>query len=174
MVLNSEPIPANEPMVIPRFDLSAPETLRQLLKTVKWFVNDTWMKYLQTQTDAIAKSPSRMTTVSLPVQSANVVTTSLVGDVQGGLYRLTYYARITQAATTSSSLIVSFAFTESGVSLSFDGTAITGNTPTTVGSESFMIRVDQTSPITYATTYASVGATTMQYRLDLSIESLAL
>jgi hypothetical protein len=36
-----------------------------------------------------------------------------------------------------------------------------------------VIRVDANSPISFSTTYASVGATAMQYELDVIAEALA-
>ena len=42
----------------------------------------------------------------------------------------------------------------------------------TVGSGSVIVRIDQATAITFATTYASVGGTPMQYRLDMAVEQL--
>ena len=49
---------------------------------------------------------------------------------------------------------------------------MTGNTLATTTSLSAIISVDDATTITYATTYASVGATTMQYRLDVVCEQV--
>jgi len=49
---------------------------------------------------------------------------------------------------------------------------MTGNTTATVGSLTFLVRVDKATAITYATTYVSVGATAMQYRLDVLCEQV--
>ena len=49
---------------------------------------------------------------------------------------------------------------------------MTGNTTATVGSLTILVRVDEATAITYGTTYASVGGTTMQYELDVSCEQL--
>ena len=46
------------------------------------------------------------------------------------------------------------------------------NTTAKVLTGSWVLRVDQTTTITYATTYASVGATPMQYRLDVVVEQV--
>ena len=50
--------------------------------------------------------------------------------------------------------------------------AMTGNTTATTGTLSVLVRVDQNSSITYATTYASSGGTSMQYRLDVTCEQI--
>ena len=80
-------------------------------------------------------------------------------------------ARVTRAATTSSSLIVTFGWTQA-VSCTAASVAMTGNTTATTGTSSVLVRVDQDSSITYATTYASSGGTTMQYRVDVTCEQV--
>jgi hypothetical protein len=49
---------------------------------------------------------------------------------------------------------------------------MTGNTTATVGSLTTLVRVDEATAITYATTRATAGGTTMQYSLDVSCEQL--
>jgi hypothetical protein len=110
-------------------------------------------------------------TTSLTAQEASIGTTALqAGSLVEGLYRISWYARITRAATTSSTLTVTIGWTESTLALTLGGAAITGNTTTTVQSGSIIAMLDGASPLTYATTYGSVGATTMQYRLDVIVE----
>ena len=110
---------------------------------------------------------------TLTTQAASIATTPFaMPSLAPGLYRVTLYARITQAATTSSSLTVTIGHTDGGVSCTQSGAAITGNTTATVGSGSVIVRIDQATAITFATTYASVGGTPMQYRLDMAVEQL--
>jgi len=87
-----------------------------------------------------------------------------------GLYRVSWNVRITQAATTSSSLTVTIAATDGGVAVLQVGPALTGNTITTVQSGTFLVRADAATPITYAVAYASVGATVMRYTISFAIE----
>lgn len=89
-----------------------------------------------------------------------------------GLYLVTTYARVTQAATTSSSLQVSVRFVDGGVTITRAGTAQTGNTTDTTDHNTWMVRVDTETEIRYLTTYASVGATPMTYRLDIKVYAL--
>ncbi len=134
-------------------------------------VGDVWVEWFTQLTDDVDETTLRLNSVHLTSQAASIGATDLSGGtISGGLYKLTYYARITRAASTSSSLTVTFSFTDGSVSPTYSGAAITGNTTTTFQSGTIMIRSDANSPITYSTTYASVGATSMQYRLDVTLE----
>lgn len=91
-----------------------------------------------------------------------------------GYYRVSYYARITQAASVSSSLTVTIGWIDGGVPQTLSGAAITGNTPTTVQSGSAgLIHADSGLGITFSTTYVSVGGTPMQYALNVIAEQVA-
>jgi len=133
--------------------------------TEKWI---DWFTSLNQQQNSTSQ---RLRTVTLEAQQASIGTTSIpVGALAAGLYRVTTYARITRAATTSSSLTVTLGWIESALTLTFAGAALTGNTTGTVQTDSYLVRIDAASPITYSTTYASVGGTAMQYRLDVVLE----
>lgn len=135
---------------------------------------DTWVKYFQNQSDAITDTAQRLNVTELTAQSASLGATPIaVGALAAGFYRITYYARITQAATTSSSLTVTIGWTDSGLSCSASGAPMTGNTTGTLQSGSQTFKIDQATPITYATTYASVGATSMQYKLAVILEVMS-
>jgi hypothetical protein len=111
--------------------------------------------------------------VSLTNQSASIGATDFSGGgLSAGLYRLTYYTRITQAATTSSSLTVTLDWQDGGVAPSISGAAITGNTTTTIQSNTVLVRIDGSSPVRYSTTYSSVGATPMKHSLYITLEEV--
>lgn len=97
----------------------------------------------------------------------------VVGTLQAGVYRLSYYTRITQAAGTSSALTIQFRWTDGGVAQTVTGAVINGNTTTTVQQDRLMLRVDRDTSIVYDTTYASVGSPSMQYRFNVALERLA-
>jgi len=131
------------------------------------------MRYwLLSMADRINGSPSIIATTSLTVQSASIAPTSFgILQVQPGVYRLSMAARVTRAATTSSSLTVTFDWT-STVACTTSSAAMTGNTTATTSSLTYLVRVDEATAITYATTYVSVGAVTMQYQLDVTCEQV--
>jgi hypothetical protein len=132
------------------------------------------MRYwLLSLVDRVNATPHLLDTVQASTQAASISATNFaILSVSPGMYRLSMGARISRAATTSSSLIVTFGWVSSGVSCTTSSTAMTGNTTATVGSLTVLVRVDEATAITYATTYASAGGTTMQYSLDVSCEQL--
>lgn len=132
-----------------------------------------WERWFDRLPDTLAAIPSILKSVALDDQGAAITATDLTGGLLSkGSYRVTYHARISRAATTSSSLTVTIAWTEGGVAQSVVGAAMTGNTTTTKQSDVFMIRSDAGTAVTYAAAYASVGATTMEFSLDLSFEQI--
>ena len=150
------PLPARDPM-----------TTRVGLVALSWL---NWFTSLQQDVQAAA---ARLKTVSLTAQAASLAATPIpVGVLKSGLYRVGYMARITTAASTSSSLTVAIGFTTGGVSCSLSGVALTGNTTSTVQSGTYLVLVDGASPVTYTTTYASVGATAMAYSLSVVLEKV--
>jgi len=135
--------------------------------TREWQV---WITNLVTKVDSQAYQAKA---VSLTAQSASIGATAVsIASLTAGVYRMSYRARVTQAATTSSSLLVTISWVDGTITCSLASAAVTGNTTATVISGSEVIRVDQDGPINYATTYASTGATPMQYSLDVSVEAL--
>ena len=132
------------------------------------------MRYwLLSMVDRLNATPQTLDTVQLSTQAASISATNFaILSVSPGVYRLSMGARISRAATTSSSLTVTFGWTASAVACTTSSTAMTGNTTATVGTLPILVRVDEATAITYATTYASAGGTTMQYSLDVSCEQL--
>lgn len=170
MTLLPEPLPVNDPLVYKRRPGLRPDEVDER----EDHITTTWIESLSAQAQLVAQAPNRIALVELPgTQSASIATTSLVADVASGLYRITYNVRITRAAGVSSTLTVTFAWTDGGASPTVSGAAITGNTTTTTQSGMVQIRVDEDTPISYSTTYGSVGAPTMLYQLDIVLERVA-
>ncbi len=161
MALNS-PLPIREALLDP--------TSPTGLLNPRWQV---WFRDLGVQVDAqpVVVIPP----VEVEAQNASIGTTPLPTDALApGLYRVSYFARITTAAVTSSSLTVTFTFTNGGISCSLSGTAITGNTTSSVGSGIFLIQIDQATPVSWSTTYASNGAGQMLYQLSVVLEAVSV
>lgn len=146
--------------------------VREPLTDDNGLIQRAWRLFLRNQNDTLSYASVNAGSVSKTVQQASISATPVPMTVSAGFYRVSVYARRTQAATTSSSLQVDIGFTESGTSLTVTTGADATNTTTKVVTGSWVLRVDQTTTITYATTYASVGATPMQYRLDVVVEQV--
>jgi hypothetical protein len=136
-------------------------------------VTDPWIDYLTRVVTVVEATPTRVSYIEKRDQSASIAPTDFSGGaLPQGLYRVTYYLRIVQAATTSSSIQATLAFTDRGTALSISGAALTANTVTTFQGLAFTARVDNATPLTYSTTYASVGATPLLYDIAAFIEEV--
>ena len=118
--------------------------------------------------------------VELTAQAASIAATTIPTTFPAlpntrllpGVYRVSYYTRVSRAASTSSELTISIRWVDGGVTLTQAGTLLNGNTTSTYQTSTFLLRVDTGTQISYLTTYASVGATSMQYRLNLKLETV--
>ena len=129
-----------------------------------------WEQYLRSLLDV----PEWLGVAEVVDQAAAIASTPIVvvGRLAAGIYRISYYARITRAAGISSSLTVRFNWTDGSVAQFELGAAMIGNTTATVQQNRLMVRVDRDTSITYETGYASVGVPTMQYSLRIALERL--
>lgn len=167
---NIVPMPLGDPIARP----IRPEFIGGKVDPRAGTMPDSWVKFLTSVTQTVSQQPLRIRASSSTGQTASITSTNLTaGAISTGLYRITHYTRVTQAASSSSSLSVTYAWTDGGVPQSITFAAITGNTTTTNDSRTFSVHADAASPITYATTYASVGGTVMAYRLDIWLEQIA-
>ena len=149
----------------------APPPIREKFDGEDGTTRRPWVDWLTSLTQQVVAAPERIATTSATGQSVSIPATDL-SDGTAGLYRITYYARITTAAVTTSSLTVTFSWTDGGVVCSLSGAAMTANTTTTVQTGTALVRSDASAPITYATTYASNGAGEMKYQLDVTVEGV--
>lgn len=139
------------------------------------YMNGRWLQwfYLQWNQNTTATPIAQGSALRLTAQSASIGTTAMrLPQINGGRYRISWYARITVADAVSSSLTVTIGWTESGLALTASGAALTGNTPFTVQSGSIVAELDGNSPITYATAYVSNTPGQMNYRLSIEVEAL--
>ena len=115
--------------------------------------------------DRLNRTPEVVQTVSLTTQAASLgATTISVLSLPAGVYRLSAAARITTAASSSSSLTLTFGWTQA--------VTCTASSTATTGSFMVVVRADAATALTYATTYASSGGTAMVYRIDVAVEQL--
>jgi hypothetical protein len=132
-----------------------------------------WLDWFTQQQQINEAAAIRVNSVSLSTQGASIGATDFSGGtLDAGTYRISYYARITRAATVNSSLTIDFDWVDGGVTQTFTGAAMVGNTTTTHQELSFPIVIDQLTAVRYTTTYASAGATSMQYKLYIALEEI--
>jgi hypothetical protein len=168
-LLNSVPIPLGDPIAQRKRKEFGTRT-----DPLEGLITRPWADWMTQQNTILEQAATRIKSVSLTNQSAAIGATDFSGGaLSAGLYQVTYYARITQAATTSSSLTVTFDWTDGAASPSFSGAAITGNTTSTIQSETKLIRIANLSPVRYSTAYTSVGAQVMKYSLDFILTEIS-
>jgi hypothetical protein len=152
---------------------SAPAPIKDDIATPARKVAQTWIEYFASRDQAIDRAPSRAQTVTITGQGASIGVTPIPGAALAeGLYRASYHVRVTRAATTSSSITPAITFTSGGVSCTHTGTAVTGNTTGSVGSGTFLLKIDSSTPVSYSAVYASVGGTSMQFELSITLERI--
>jgi hypothetical protein len=138
------------------------------------WVSTYFRQWLLALTARLESCAQLLKAVTLTDKSASIATTAVpLGTLAGGIYRVHWYARVTTPATTSSSLTVTISWTDDAIVCTASGAALTGNTTTTVQSGTVVLEADRSTAISYATAYASVGATAMVYKLDVTVELLS-
>jgi hypothetical protein len=155
-----QPIPSRIPIAAVKPNFGTGEVVKE------W---EQWLRGL-----AERHIPLLLGEAELEDQSATIAQTpfALPSPLAAGTYRINYFARVTRAATTSSSLTVTIHFTHGGVAQSIVATALTGNTTTTLGQAALVVEIDEGTTIDYEITYASSGETTMQYTFIAVVESI--
>lgn len=123
--------------------------------------------------------PSLLATIDATTQAANIATATLYAVPATGMYRVSIYITVTQAATTSSTMpstTITYTDGNSGSNAHSTTTTATsaGNSVTTTFAQTTYILYAKTGTnIQYATgSYASSGATPMQYALRIKVEAL--
>lgn len=168
-VLNNVPLPIGDRIALGRRS----NYRRDEQDPQEGLVGDTWREYFTALTQTVSQGPQRVAADRLTDQAATIAATDISGGgLSAGMYRLTYYMAVTQAAGVSSSLTVTLSWTDSGIPKSQAFAAVTGNTTATIQSGTIAVEVDGSSPIRYAVAYASVGAPVMKYKISVALEQI--
>ncbi len=137
-------------------------------------VQEDWDQYLQSVVAAINATTQQFSTVSDSSLHATVPATAFptAPNLSSGLYRVTYAMWVTQAATTSSSLTFTAAWTNNGQSFTQSGAALTTNSLTSQQNGQMTFQIDTGTQILYQLTYASVGGTVMKFQYRVNLEAV--
>jgi hypothetical protein len=143
-----------------------------------FYVAKPWMVWFQDALGAgVQASISRVQTVSVPnttdAGTGDIPTRTLYTVPFAGLYRLSCLLRISQAATVSSDVQVTFSWVRAGVTIIETLPIVTGNTTATVQGETGLAHADALTDLTYAVATHSSGVTPMTFELDLFVEHLS-
>lgn len=148
-----------------------PITVNDQVSKKDGMIANSFLQWLQWLVGLVMRAPVRMTPdVNLTAQAASIAATDLAPVQYSGVYRISHFLHITRAATTSSSVQLVVSFVSDGTTLTNTSTAVTGNTTTTFQTGSILVYIDGGTTPSFTVTYASVGATSAQYRLTLLLE----
>lgn len=166
MPLLSAPLPHRSPLIQTDRD---PSTGRERLTSR---ITSDWLNALEAIVGKVDRTEEQVAKVRLTAQAAAIAATPVHTVLSAGLYRISYFVRVTQAASVSSSVQVTIGFTDGGVAVASAGTAQTGNTTATHETRTLMVRADQATAITLAVAYASAGGTPMTFAIDVVVEAI--
>ena len=124
---------------------------------------------------AVASVP--LATVDLTAQSAAISATTLYTPPTAGIYTITYYAKVTTAATTSSVLgafSVISTDTDSNVVTTVGNTSTQNSLTTGFISGTITVYAKASTAIQYTMGYTSSGATAMQYELHMAVSGSSI
>lgn len=144
------------------------------LVTQARLVTTNWLRWLVDVLSPVYQFGVRQVanTLALTNRAASLPTQDvLLPAPNTGRYRVGVYAKLTQAATTSSDLTVHVHSVDptDGTSVVWDSPTISGNV-LTEAIQAYVPVDSQT--VAVSTTYTSVGATPMQYKLSVTVEAL--
>ena len=164
-----QPMPTSSPVTTTTFDPKSGKT------TDSRMMSGDWVQWFLVLVDRLVHAPHVQGSATAPPTTNTAINPTPVnlGVRPSGLYRVTYYARITQPATVSSSLTVMIGWTENGVNKLYTGAAMTGNSVTTAQANSIMVYSDGNTPIAYLTNYSANAANSMKYALDVVVEAVS-
>lgn len=159
-LLDSAPYPQNDPLVF-------------VNKQGEGFVNEQqWGNWLLALQNNVNAAPARVgNQVNLSGIVAAIPASDLNADaLNAGVYRVSYQLRCSLAAGVSSAAQITVVWTQGGVTQTFTGSNVNGNTTTSRDSDTLIIRPDAGTPVTYALSYASNPAAVAQFELDVIFE----
>lgn len=132
-------------------------------------IDDDWLQFLLDEKERVDLTPQQVGKAKLTDQEATIDPTAIVLP-SGGLYRVSFYTRITRASSGTSSLTLGFNFPEGG-NQGFVYPSLITNTTFTIQSDTFLFRTDGLV-VTFNAAYVSTGVTRMQFRLDVIVEQM--
>lgn len=155
--------------------LVSPPTRVEAVDRDRFFTRE-WRNYLLALQNATSAAALILLEVGLTGQHASISTTPLtLPAVSAGFYRVSLYQTITTADPVTSSLVTTIGWTDLTAAKTFVTTGLTAAAAYTTAANDSVVRVfhiDNSSPITYAVTYASNTPNLMQFALGIVVEKL--
>lgn len=135
-------------------------------------MTDTWQQYESGQNEVIDKTAVQIAKVFLDDQQVGVALgTTLKEVLSAGLYRVSYYLRLSVVDTVGSTVDIAFNWTWDGVARSKSYTGVAANTLTETASEHLLLKADANTDVQYSTT-AAFFTGDGRYALDVVLEQM--
>jgi hypothetical protein len=133
-----------------------------------------WSDYFNGLDTQLAQTFALSAAIKIPSGSAAVGVTPITSEIlSAGLYRISYYVVELQADNVGSQLQVNISWTDRATTRSLAGANITANSINIAQTNTYLLRIDRATPITYNVGYSSTGgAPKMIYSLDVTLEQM--
>lgn len=141
------------------------------LQGLPHLISEKWRQFLAETTEQTNLAAAIATVTKTGQTAALTLTPIPISDLAAGLYRVTVYTKIMTPASINSSVTPSIVYTDGSDVCTQTGTANTGNTVTSVTSNTFLIRITEGTPISYQTAYVS-NLAGMVYDFELVLEQI--
>ena len=136
-----------------RYLQNAPPPTDDALVGPKGLLTDVWRQWFVRLPATLNSIPSVVNVVTLAATSSSVSSTDFTGgSLKAGLYRASYYAKLTSGALT-----VTFRWTDGGAAQTWSSS---------IGSGSTLLRTDASAQVLYSASYVGAGT----YALDVVLE----
>jgi hypothetical protein len=144
----------------------------QRTKRFSGYVPLPWADYFNGLDAQLAQTFATAEHVQVASGSAPIGVTPITSRILGaGVYRVSYYFVELQPDNVSSSATVTISWTDRTTPRSLSGAAVTANVITAAQTNTYLLRIDRATPITYAVAYTSTGgAPKMIFSLDVVLE----
>jgi hypothetical protein len=163
-VLQRAPAPLSTPI----------SDIDQRTKRMSGYLPTPWSDYFNGLDAQLAQSFATVDHVQIPNGSAAIGVTPITNRIlSAGVYRVSYYFVELQADNVSSSATVTISWTDRSTARSLSGAAVTTNALSAAQTNTYLLRIDRATPITYAVAYTSTGgAPKMIFGLDIMLEQV--
>lgn len=129
-------------------------------------MTEPWIKAFSSLQESV--SSASISSIHVPIADRNsaIGATDLGLGASAGFFAVWYHLKISTPGSVTSAAQITLAWTDTDP-LTRVGANVNGNTVNSYDSNVVFVKTDASSPVTYAVSYASNAAGTMQFDLDI-------
>ena len=145
-VINKFPMPIQDPIAKPK----RPEYGPKQADPQEGLLGDSWADYMNALQGLQEATPTRIVTLSLGDQGTAITPVDMTdGTLTQGIYRVSYYLCVVDASGVGTQLDVKFSWLDRSISRTWVSVKIDPTVITDFTADSFLLRIDALSPLTY-------------------------